>query len=68
MSAEQIAAGLTHSDRRWLIDCPPDGARWGVYVADKLAKRGICNPTGWPIKLTPLGLAIRRILQETPDA
>lgn len=70
MTAEQIAAGLTKAQRRWLLasrEIWPE--LWATFPPSNTCKvLHRLNLRQWDGCLTPLGLEVRRILQETPDA
>jgi len=65
MTPEQIAKGLTSKDRAWLLN--PARLATDIYHGHEMAKRGLCSHSGWPIRATPLGLAVRAILEKQDD-
>lgn len=59
----RIAKGLTEAQRRWIFDSGKIAT--DVWKGHEMSKKGICTAMGWPIKLTPLGLAVRDHLKES---
>lgn len=71
MTAEQIAAGLTKAQREALVSCTPWDVEVGAGIAIAFCAHGFLEDSTIiddGVQLTPLGLEVRRILQETPDA
>jgi hypothetical protein len=63
----RIAKGLTEAQRTALKNCPCDAMGAGLFVA--LYTSGLVDLTDDDeCVLTPLGLAIRRYLEENPGA
>jgi hypothetical protein len=63
MNAQEIAAKLTKAQRQWLLDAWVGAHGWRIVgYRGKAIELGLCHPRS--SRLTPLGLAVRQIIQE----
>lgn len=60
--AEIIAGRLTKAQRQWLLDAWVGANGWRTYRRSKAIELGPCYIGS--SRLTPLGLAVRQVLQE----
>ena len=61
----EIAKGLTKAQRQWLRDAWYGSLGWQINYRPKACDLGLCLPRS--SKLTPLGLAVRAILENEHD-
>jgi len=65
-SAREIAAGLSEAQKDALLNSDPDLSYSRIGTIRALKKRGLANSDRIVARLTPLGLAVRAILENQP--